>query len=44
MNITFRIGGVDGDAALEEAFIAETKAAHMLGLKGHRYYDSFLFA
>lgn len=36
MNVTFRIGGVDGDPALEEAFVAETKAAHMLGLKGHR--------
>ena len=36
MNVTFRIGRAEGDPALEEAFIAESKEAHMLGLKGHR--------
>ncbi len=34
MNVCFRIG--DGDEALEKKFVAEAKAAGLVGLKGHR--------
>ncbi|CAK8678294.1 unnamed protein product [Clavelina lepadiformis] len=36
MNVTFRIDGPAGDSELENAFIEESKAANMIGLKGHR--------
>lgn len=34
MNVCFRIG--DGDEVLEKKFVAEAKAAGLIGLKGHR--------
>jgi len=36
MNVTFRIGGAEGDKKLEEKFIEETSLRGMLSLKGHR--------
>lgn len=36
MNIPFRIGGPEGNDALEKKFLEVTKAQNMLNLKGHR--------
>ena len=36
MNVTFRVGGVEGDKKLEEKFIEEASLRGMLSLKGHR--------
>jgi len=36
MNVTFRIGGSDGNDALEKKFLEEATALHMIQLKGHR--------
>ena len=36
MNITFRVGGPNGDKKLEEKFIEEASLRGMLSLKGHR--------
>lgn len=35
INVTFRIGSLDGDDALEMAFLKGAEAAHMRQLKGH---------
>ena len=37
MNISFRIGGPDGNEALEKKFIAEAAHEGMIHLSGHRY-------
>lgn len=36
MNVTFRIGGEDGNEALEKKFLDEAHNLHMIQLKGHR--------
>lgn len=36
MNVTFRIGGADGNPDLEAKFLSASKDAGMNGLKGHR--------
>ncbi|CAJ0575311.1 unnamed protein product, partial [Mesorhabditis spiculigera] len=36
MNLPFRIGGPNGDEALEKEFLAQATANGMIGLKGHR--------
>jgi len=36
MNVTFRIGGIDGNPELEAKFVKEAKDQGMNGLKGHR--------
>lgn len=36
MNVVFRVGGADGDEALEKEFLKEAEALKMLQLKGHR--------
>lgn len=36
MNVAVRIGGPDGDEALEKAFLDEAGKKGMIGLKGHR--------
>lgn len=36
INIPFRIGGPNGDEALEKKFLQETEANGMISLKGHR--------
>jgi len=37
MNISFRIGGPDGNETLEKKFIAEAAHEGMIHLNGHRY-------
>lgn len=36
MNVVFRVGGADGDDALEKEFLKGAEALQMLQLKGHR--------
>lgn len=36
MNIPFRIGGPEGNDALEKKFLDVAKSQNMLNLKGHR--------
>lgn len=36
MNVVFRVGGADGDEALEKEFLKGAEALQMLQLKGHR--------
>jgi phosphoserine aminotransferase len=36
MNVPFRIGGPEGDEALEKKFLEETSKKGMIQLKGHR--------
>ncbi|XP_067938538.1 phosphoserine aminotransferase-like [Watersipora subatra] len=36
VNVTFRIGGANGDEALEKKFLEEAANLHMIQLKGHR--------
>lgn len=36
MNVPFRIGGPDGDEALEKKFLEEASKRGMIQLKGHR--------
>lgn len=36
MNVVFRVGGNDGDDALEKEFLKGAEALQMLQLKGHR--------
>lgn len=37
MNVPFRIGGPDGDEALEKKFLEEASKRGMIQLKGHRW-------
>lgn len=37
MNISLRIGGPDGNEALEKKFLAEAAHEGMIHLNGHRY-------
>ena len=36
MNVPVRLGGLEGDEALEKKFIAEAEANRLISLKGHR--------
>jgi len=37
MNVSVRIGGADGDEALEKKFLTEAALEGMIHLNGHRY-------
>ena len=41
MNVTFRIGGPNGNDNLEKKFLEETANLHMIQLKGHRLVDNY---
>ena len=36
MNVVFRVGGPEGNAELEAAFVRQAEERGMIGLKGHR--------
>ena len=41
MNVTFRIGGPNGNDNLEKKFLEETANLQMIQLKGHRLVDNY---
>lgn len=44
MNVPFRIGGPDGDEALEKKFLEEASKRGMIQLKGHRWVRDLGFS
>lgn len=44
MNVPFRIGGPDGDEALEKKFLEEASKRGMIQLKGHRWVSDLVFS